>query len=280
MDRRNRLELGLGTRFICYVKVMKDGIILFEDEFVNDVLNAFKGVLHIGLIQENGEIGCARKIKIEDTVAGYSDTQMATLKAGTGDGTVNYFTKVAFFTSSQNCTINKIWLIGAGVGINEGNWAVASPEGISFPVGATLTVEYKGMFTSATGGSYDVTIADYFLFEVARAMGQDVDTGYLACGGLHHGYHKLYYTFGGTPYNDQALASLSNAVSGSDTADYISYYSATLLHAGRDNCTAIKVVYIPSDGVESHALGEALDTTAKLNLDAGEPSTLEMHITE
>lgn len=228
-------------------------------ERYNDVKGNWKSFFLIGV--SGGTLNCARKIMIQDSAQGWSDTETGTRKSGTGDGSGPTFVKVTTHTNPSpiiTYSIDKVHLYDAT--LKEMAVAVIAPAE-SFPPGAEITVEYEGEFIDKSDVSHPAVATNYILYELARAFGQDLDSETLGCGYFDGGTIKLYYDQpGGVPQTPiEKTCNLIEIVPPGDTTNGMNIFKATgFYHAAHNAATPTKVVLIPSDGNEAHAYAEQI----------------------
>lgn len=224
---------------------------------VNDVKMEWKQAVLQGLV--NAEIICARKITIADTVAGWeSSMQLALLKDDTGNGLVEYFTKVTSFINDSENTydIDQTSLWGEAE-CDLYAVAVVGPAE-SFPPGAELEVEYTGTMADGTDGTHPAVTTAYIRKELARAFGQDKDIESLGCGDFQNGSIKMYYTQGAVPQTPIEIGCyLYDSMDPTDTTYGMRKFRADAFeHATHDAITITKVVLISVLGDEAQAYAE------------------------
>ncbi|GAH80401.1 unnamed protein product, partial [marine sediment metagenome] len=201
----------------------------------------------------------ARKISIADTVAGWeSSMQLALLKDGTGDGLVEFFTKVTSFINDSENTYD----IDQASLFDEHHliFAVATiAPAEAYPPGTELEVEYTGTMADGTDGTHPAITTAYIRKELARACGQDKLEENLACGEIG-GFIKMYYEQGGVPQTPIVRACyLFDSMNPTDTTYGMRKFKADAFeHATHDAITITKVVLIPTDTDEAHAYAEQI----------------------
>jgi hypothetical protein len=239
----------LGLRFRQRIKAEvwdKDGKLLQRAiGYKNDVYERFKYFALEATMM--GKCQCARVLRIKDTTAGFGQPVTATLKGGTGDGTVPLFTKIGAFNNTTLITysINKVTLEDY---VAEEYCEYTFAPALSYPPGAVITVEYEVTFADdSVGAGYEGTIDTDWINELAKGFGQDADNYNMVCAGMHGGSIKIYYTQGGNPFDMTEDCNYSSRSLPTNTTDgYYVYLSDLFSHATHNAATITKIEFIPS----------------------------------
>lgn len=243
--RHRKLGLGIRVRIKAEVRDKAGKLLQRAIGYFNDVLYDFK---YFALESTStGKVSCARNLRIEDTTAGFNQLVTGILKAGTGDGTVAYFTKTGVFTNTTAVTYSIDGVkLEEYTGLNLCKYAFA--PALSYPPGAVLTVEYTATFADdSVGAGYEGTWDTDWINEMAKGYGQDADTYTLVCGGMHGGNIKIYYTQGGNPFTMTEPCSYLSRILPTDSADGCYVYQSDLFsHATHNAATFTKIEFIPS----------------------------------